>query len=86
VGASPPCKACSPGIVKVAPTDSTVLITGETGSRKERISSRHTTHSDVPARAFHHVNCASIPSSLSRRAVLATEGAFTGALRAARPL
>src|SRR5882757_8221128 len=64
VGSSPALQAVLSSIVKVAPTDSTVLITGETGTGKELIARAIHKHSQRSGQAFISVNCASIPSSL----------------------
>src|SRR5213594_1565935 len=64
VGSSPALKTVLSSIVKVAPTDSTVLITGETGTGKELIARAIHKHSQRSSQAFISVNCASIPSSL----------------------
>src|SRR6266478_5371022 len=64
VGASPALQTVLSSIVKVAPTDSTVLITGETGTGKELIARAIHKHSQRSGQAFISVNCASIPSSL----------------------
>jgi transcriptional regulator with PAS, ATPase and Fis domain len=64
VGSSPALKAVLSSIVKVAPTESTVLITGETGTGKELIARAIHKGSQRTARPFITVNCAAIPSSL----------------------
>ena len=64
VGSSPALKTVLSSIVKVAPTDSTVLITGETGTGKELIARAIHKGSQRAGQAFITVNCASIPSSL----------------------
>jgi len=67
---------------KVAPTDSTVLISGETGSGKELIARAIHKKSHRAGRAFIRVNCAAIPSSLVASELFGHEkGAFTGALQ-----
>jgi PAS domain S-box-containing protein len=82
VGSSPPLKTVLSSIVKVAPTDSTVLITGETGTGKELIARAIHKGSLRAARPFITVNCAAIPSSLIASELFGHEkGAFTGALQ-----
>jgi PAS domain S-box-containing protein len=82
VGASPALQSVLSSIVKVAPTDSTVLITGETGTGKELIARAIHKHSQRSGQAFISVNCASIPSSLIASELFGHEkGAFTGAVQ-----
>jgi formate hydrogenlyase transcriptional activator len=67
---------------KVAPTDSTVLILGETGTGKELVASAIHKRSKRSAKAFIRVNCAAIPPSLIASELFGHEkGAFTGALQ-----
>jgi transcriptional regulator with GAF, ATPase, and Fis domain len=82
VGASPPLRKVLSQVSKVAPTDSTVLITGETGTGKELIARAIHKRSPRSARALVAVNCAAIPSSLIASELFGHEkGAFTGALQ-----
>src|SRR5207253_779353 len=64
VGSSPALQTVLSSIVKVAPTDSTVLITGETGTGKELIARAIHKHSRRSRQAIISENCATIPSSL----------------------
>jgi PAS domain S-box-containing protein len=82
VGSSPALKMVLSSIVKVAPTDSTVLITGETGTGKELIARAIHKASQRAGQAFISVNCAAIPPSLIASELFGHEkGAFTGALQ-----
>src|SRR3989454_7203985 len=82
VGSSPALKSVLSSIVSVAPTDSTVLITGETGTGKELIARAVHKHSERAGQPFISVNCASIPPSLIASELFGHEkGAFTGAVQ-----
>src|SRR5246500_783453 len=82
VGTSPALQAVLSRVSKVAPTDSTVLVTGETGTGKELIARAIHKHSQRSGQAFISVNCASIPSSLIASELFGHEkGAFTGAVQ-----
>ena len=80
VGVSPALNAVLARVAKVAPTDSTVLITGETGTGKELIARAIHKSSRRSARAFVSVNCAAVPRDLIASELFGHEkGAFTGA-------
>src|SRR5258706_2163869 len=80
VGSSKALRRVLSEVSKVAPTDSTVLISGETGTGKELIASAIHKRSKRSERAFIRVNCAAIPPSLIASELFGHEkGAFTGA-------
>ena len=80
VGTSKPLRAVLSRITKVGPTDSTVLVTGETGTGKELIARAIHRKSARAGRAFVSVNCAAIPHDLIPSELFGHEkGAFTGA-------
>ena len=82
VGSSGALRKVLSDVAKVAPTDSTVLITGETGTGKELIARAIHKRSRRSSRAFVSVNCAAIPQSLIASELFGHEkGAFTGALQ-----
>src|SRR5262249_39889094 len=81
VGTSPSLRAVLANVSRVAPTDSTVLITGETGTGKELVARAIHKHSSRSSCAFVSVNCAAIPPTLIASELFGHEkGAFTGAL------
>jgi PAS domain S-box-containing protein len=82
VGTSPALQTVLSRISKVAPTDSTVLISGETGTGKELVARAIHRRSKRAARAFVSVNCAAIPRDLIASELFGHEkGAFTGAMQ-----
>jgi transcriptional regulator with PAS, ATPase and Fis domain len=82
VGASPALHAVLARVSKVAPTNSTVLIAGETGTGKELIARAIHKRSKRAERSFVSVNCAAVPSSLIMSELFGHEkGAFTGAVQ-----
>ena len=82
VGSSAALKEVLSRVSKVAPTDATVLLTGETGTGKELVARAIHKRSQRSAKAFVTVNCAAIPSTLVGSELFGHEkGAFTGALQ-----
>ena len=82
VGSSEALRAVISQVAKVAPTDSTVLIFGETGTGKELIARAIHNRSKRSNRVFIRVNCGAIPPSLIASELFGHEkGSFTGALQ-----
>jgi formate hydrogenlyase transcriptional activator len=80
VGSSDAIREVLEQVAKVAPTDSTVLISGETGTGKELIARAIHKRSNRSVRAFIRVNCGAIAPSLIASELFGHEkGAFTGA-------
>src|SRR3984957_14933207 len=80
VGTSPALQAVLLRVTKVATTDSTVLLTGETGTGKELVARAIHRKTNRNSRAFVGVNCAAIPRDLIASELFGHEkGAFTGA-------
>ena len=81
VGTSPAIQKVLEQVAIVAPTDSTVLLHGETGTGKELIAQAIHKLSSRRGRSFVRMNCAAIPSGLLESELFGHEkGAFTGAL------
>ena len=81
VGKAPQMSAVFQLVTKVAPTNSTVLITGESGTGKEVIARAIHHYSQVADRIFLPINCAAIPESLLESQLFGhVRGAFTGAI------
>jgi len=82
IGSSAALRQVLAQVAKVAPTDSTVLISGDTGTGKELIARAIHKRSNRSARAFIRVNCGAISPSLILSELFGHEkGAFTGALQ-----
>src|ERR1700691_1733346 len=81
IGRSRPLEAVLEQVELVAPTDSTVLIQGETGTGKELIARAVHNVSSRCGRPFIKLNCAAIPHDLLESELFGNErGAFTGAI------
>jgi transcriptional regulator with GAF, ATPase, and Fis domain len=82
VGSSGALKKVLSLVSKVAPTDATVLVTGETGTGKELVARAIHRRSHRSSRAFVCVNCAAVPRDLIGSELFGHEkGSFTGALQ-----
>jgi len=81
IGDSPALEAVLDGVKRVAPTSSTVLIQGETGTGKELVARAIHNISSRCGRPFIKLNCAAIPLDLLESELFGHEkGAFTGAI------
>ncbi|HKO21183.1 MAG TPA: sigma-54 dependent transcriptional regulator [Candidatus Eisenbacteria bacterium] len=81
IGVSPRMQRVFRLVAKVAPTESTVLITGESGTGKEMVATSIHLQSARAHRAFVTVNCAAIPETLFESELFGhTRGSFTGAI------
>ncbi|HWO03001.1 MAG TPA: sigma 54-interacting transcriptional regulator, partial [Blastocatellia bacterium] len=82
VGTSSALQGVLSRVMKVAPTDSSVLISGETGTGKELVARAIHKRSRRSQRAFVSVNCAALaPSLISSELFGHEKGAFTGAMQ-----
>ena len=82
IGESPEMQSLFDKILKVAPTDSTVLITGESGTGKELVARAIHAHSRRKDREFVAVDCSSLVETLLESELFGhVKGSFTGALQ-----
>ena len=82
IGESPEMQSLFDKILKVAPTDSTVLITGESGTGKELVARAIHAHSQRKDREFVAVDCSSLVETLLESELFGhVKGSFTGALQ-----
>ncbi|MCP4681986.1 MAG: sigma-54-dependent Fis family transcriptional regulator, partial [Desulfobacterales bacterium] len=80
IGQSRPMKGIFEKVLKVAPTDSTVLITGESGTGKELVARAIHANSDRKNKEFVAVDCSSLVESLLESELFGhIKGSFTGA-------
>lgn len=81
VGNSPAIRSIITKIIKIAPTDTTVLITGESGTGKELVAKAIHANSPRANRPFISINCATISEELFESELFGhVKGAFTGAI------
>jgi transcriptional regulator with GAF, ATPase, and Fis domain len=81
VGTSPPMQSVFRKVEKIAPTDISVLITGETGTGKELIAREVHNRSPRAGKPFITINCGAIPENLLESELFGhVKGAFTGAV------
>jgi formate hydrogenlyase transcriptional activator len=81
IGRSPALKQVMEKVAKVAPSDATVLLLGETGTGKELVARALHHRSQREGKSFIKINCAAIPSGLLESELFGHEkGAFTGAV------